>query len=112
MNRIGPMRYRVTVQEKTETVNSFGERQIVWADLYINIPASDRWLSTKELQEANARQSEVSIAFEFWAANVPNISSEHRILFDGDVYELEPPSFHGRQHEFVQVKGMKGLTDG
>lgn len=112
MNRLGPMRYRITVQERTTTTNSRGERSESWADLYVSIPASMRWLTTREKQEASARQSEVEIAFEMWASNVPNLSPEHRIVFEGENYELEPPSFHGRHHEFVQVKATKGLTDG
>ena len=112
MNRLGPMRYRITVQERTTTTNSRGERSESWADLYPDIPASVRYLTTREKQEANARQSEVEIAFEMWASNVPNISPEHRIVYADENYELEPPSFHGQHLEFVQVKATKGLTDG
>lgn len=106
------MRYRITVQERTTTTNSRGERVETWADLYSDIPASLRYLTVRERQEAAARQSEVSIAFEMWASNVPAISPEHRIVYNGENYELEPPSFHGRHLEFVQVKATKGLTDG
>ena len=112
MNRLGPMRYRITVQERTTTTNGRGERSETWADLYTDIPAAMRCLTTRERQEAAARQSEVEIAFETWASNVPALSSEHRIVFENEKYELEPPTFHGRQHEFVQVKATKGLTDG
>lgn len=106
------MRYYITVQEFTETVNSRGERAETWADKYSNIPASMRYLTTRELQEASARQSALSVAFETWATNVPQITAKDRILLDGDVYELDPPSYFGTQQEFVQIKAQKGLTDG
>lgn len=112
MNRLGPMRYRITVQERTTTTNSRGERVETWSDLYSDIPASLRYLTAREQQAAGARQSEVTVAFEMWASNVPNLSGEHRIVYAGDNYELEPPTFHGRQLEFVEVKAMKGPTDG
>lgn len=108
----GDMRHRVTVQEKTVATNARGERTESWADLYANVPAHVRFLTSRELQAANARQSEAVVSFEFWSVNVPDLSAEHRILYSTDTYELDPPTQYGTHLEFTAVKGSRGPTDG
>ena len=105
-----PMRQRITVQAKQETTGEFGERKVTWVDVYTDIPASVRWLTARELQAAAARQSESTVEFELRADF--DITAEHRIVFQGKSFELEPPIFDQTARRFMRIKASEGVTDG
>lgn len=110
MARSGQMRHRITVQEKTTTTNGRGERSDSWADLYTNVPASVRWLSSGELQAAAARQSESTVEFEIRVGL--DITSAHRIVWQGRFYELEPPLFDRTGQRRMRIMASEGVTEG
>lgn len=110
MARAGQMRHRITVQSKTTTTNGRGERSETWSDLYTDVPASVRWLSSGELQAASARQSESTVEFELRVGL--DITSEHRIVWEGRIYELEPPILDRSGMRRMRIKASEGVTDG
>lgn len=107
--RAGARRDRVTVQARTTTTNDRGERSDAWANVYTDVPVSVRWLTTREMQAAAARQSEVTVEFETDAAFA--ITAEHRILWEGAAYELEAPTFDPKRR-YLRIKAKEGVTDG
>lgn len=111
MSRPGQMRHRITVQRNTETVNpATGVRSSSWADLYVGVPAAIRSLTSRELQAASARQSESSVEFELRAGL--DINADDRIVFDGDVYDIEPPTFDETRQRRMKIKAARNLTNG
>lgn len=107
--RAGSRRHRVTVQRKTTGTNARGERTESWADLYTNVPTFARYMSARELQAAAARQSEVTVEFEFAAEF--DVTAADRIVWEGLTYELEPPTFDPKRR-YLRIKGREGVTDG
>jgi len=105
------MRHRATVQRKTETVNpATGVRTTAWADLYADVPFSVRPLTSRELQAAAARQSEVSVEFETRAGL--DIQPDDRIVFDGHIWDIEPPTLDETRQRRMKIKAHRSLTDG
>lgn len=58
--RIGDLRRRVSFQTRTGGVDSFGQQQTTWSDLFTNVPAEIQSLSGRELLAAQAVNAEVS----------------------------------------------------
>jgi SPP1 family predicted phage head-tail adaptor len=111
MNRIGPMRHRIDIQRLTRTTNpSTGVVSETWATVHESYPASVRALSARELQAAGARQSEATVEFEM-RADV-TVNPDDRILFEGDVYDIEPPQLDPTRRRFYRIKASRNLTNG
>lgn len=110
MARPGQMRHRMTVQVKSMQTNHLGERFEQWLDLYSDVPVSVRWLTARELQAASARQSHSTVEFELRPGL--DITSEHRIVWQGRVYELEPPLFDRTTQRRMRIRASEGVTNG
>lgn len=111
MAPIGDMRHYITVQEYTETVDpQTGVREQAWADKYVDVPAAFRSLTSNEQQAASARNSSVAVEFELHAGLT--ITAADRIVFEGDVYELEPPMLDQTRQRRMKIKAARGMTDG
>lgn len=105
------MRHRATVQRKTETVNPMtGIRSTSWADLHIDVPFAVRSLTSSEMQAAAARQSKVSVEFETRVGL--DIRADDRIVFEGEVYDIEPPTLDETRQRRMKIKAARGLTNG
>lgn len=105
------MRHRATVQRKTEVVDPMtGIRSTSWADLHANVPFAIRSLTSNEMQAASARQSKVTVEFETRAGL--DIRADDRILFEGHVYDIEPPMLDETRQRRMKIKAARGLTNG
>lgn len=105
------MRHRATVQRKTETIDpATGVRSTEWADLHTNVPFSVRPLTVREMDAAAARQSEVSVEFETRPGL--DIKADDRIVFDGEVWDIEPPALDPTRKRRLTIKAARNLTNG
>lgn len=116
MKPAGAFRHLATIQSRSETVSIDGIRSETWAAktvdglAYANVPVSFRALSARELLAAGARQSESTVEFEFRAGL--DIDPQDRILFDGKVYDIEPPELDPTRARFIRIKARRSLTNG
>ena len=111
LSRPGQMRHRVTVQRATRTQDpNTGIESIVWNDHLVDIPAAVRPLTSRELQAASARQSEVSVEFELRAGF--DITGEDRIVFEGENWDLEPPTLDETRQRRMKIKAARGPSQG
>jgi len=111
ISRPGQMRHRITVQEKTVAQDpATGIESVEWTDKHVDIPAAVRPLTSREMQAAAARQSEVSVEFELRAGL--SITGADRILFEGEAWELEPPTLDETRQRRMKIKAARGLTSG
>jgi len=111
LSSLGAMRHSINVQEYTETTNpQTGVRTRSWSDKYTDVPAAYRALTSREQQGASARNSEVSVEFEMHAGLA--ITAANRIVFEGDVYEIEPPTLDETRQRRMKIKAARGMTDG
>ena len=105
------MRHRATVQRATETQDpATGVQSTVWNDHLIDIPAAVRSLTSRELQAASARQSEVSVEFEMHAGL--DITAKDRLVFEGSNWDLEPPTLDETRQRRMKIKASRGVADG
>ena len=111
LSRPGQMRHRVTVQRATRTQDpNTGIESTVWNDHLTDIPAAVRSLTSRELQAASARQSEVSVEFELRAGF--DITGEDRISFEGEFWDLDPPTLDETRQRRMKIKASKGVSNG
>ncbi len=109
--RPGQMRHRITVEEKTETVDpNTGVRTESWTAKYSDIPAAYRPLTSRELQAAGARNMNTEAEFELRADF--DITAAMRIQFNGDVWEIDGIRYDETLQRRIKIGVHKGLTDG
>lgn len=111
--RPGQMRHRITIERYTESAPD-PETGIPgtasWQTQYSDIPAAYRPLTSRELQAAGARQLETEAEFELRAGL--DIRSSDRIVFDGDVWEIDGIRYDETRARRMKIGAHKGLTDG
>lgn len=108
--RIGEMRHLITVQENTRVKDSDGNWADEWADLYTDVPAKIRELTSREMQAAGARQSNATVEFETHAGL--DITADNRIVFEGQNYDIEPPRLDPTRQRRMMIRAYVGTSDG
>lgn len=83
--KIGKLRHRITIQEYTETRDSFGAEIKNWTDKAF-VYASVTPVSGREYYAASQVHSEVTA--KVLIRYLPGIESTMRVLFDGRVFEI------------------------
>jgi len=111
--RPGQMRHRITIERYSEgepdpDTGIPGESG--WSVLHADIPAAYRPLTAREVQAAGARQAETTSEFEI--RPLDDIKESDRILFDGDVWEIDGIRFDETRQRRMKIGAHKGLTDG
>ena len=84
--RAGSLRHTVTVQQRTELPDAYGEPAQTWTTLHANQPASIEPLSGRELITAQAVQSDVTHRVRM--RYVAGVQTKHRILFGSRVFDI------------------------
>lgn len=87
--RAGRMDRRIEIQGKTITPDAHGEETEGWATI-ATVWAEKRENGGSERFTAQQLIGSQVVTFRFrWSNAVKVITSEHRILFDGRIYEIE-----------------------
>jgi SPP1 family predicted phage head-tail adaptor len=105
--RIGRMQEYITLQNKTETTNTFGERVESWSNLasvWANIEY--RLNKSKETEEAG---QETAISYvNFTIRKRTDVNEISRILHDSRYYDIEAISESNcRQYNVLSAKAVK-----
>jgi len=85
--RVGAMRERITIQQKTDTRNDSGQAVSTWSDLYTNEPA--RFTQTGGGQTYRGQQLQEDIVAVFvvrWRSAIEN--TQLRVVFDSTTYGI------------------------
>lgn len=106
----GSLRHRVTIQEQSVTINSYGEQVVDWVEVK-KVWANIHPLSAKEAREAQQIQSKVEarITLRYYSGLVASM----RILHKGVIYNIEgviPDPDSMREHITLPVS--RGTTNG
>lgn len=83
--RAGRLRHRVTIQQCTETQNSYGEAVKEWTD-YATVWASVEPAKGREFWESQQVNAEITgtVVMRYLAG----VKSKMRVLYDGRVFEI------------------------
>ena len=84
--RAGALRHTVTVQQRTELPDSFGEPAQTWTTMHADQPASIEPLSGRELINAQAIQSDVTHRVRM--RYVAGVETKHRVAFGTRVFDI------------------------
>ncbi|WP_444933620.1 phage head closure protein [Microbulbifer sp. JTAC008] len=86
VNKLGRLRYRVTLQKLTKTRNNeSGDFEDTWVDID-TVWASFDALSAKEYIQSSAETSELVGQMEIHKRS--DVDTECRVLWDGNAYEI------------------------
>lgn len=99
--RAGRLRHRVTIQQKVEAVNGFGERIVSWSTV-ANVSAGVEPLRGREFFDAEQVQAEIS--HRVIMRYRPGINSTMRLLYKGRVLHIQaPPIDVDERHRELQL---------
>jgi len=113
MARAGQMRHRITIERYSEgapdpETGIPGDPE--WNPVYTNIAAAYRPLTAREVQAAGARQAQTTSEFEIPTGL--DITEADRIVFDGNVWEIDGIRYDETRARRMKIGAHKGLTDG
>lgn len=113
MSRPGQMRHRITIERLVESEpdpNTGAPGESEWVEQYASVPAAYRPLTAREQQAAGARNMQTESEFELRAGL--DIRPSDRIVFDGDVWEIDGIRYDETRARRMKIGAHKGLTDG
>lgn len=106
------MRHRITIERETESAPDpdTGATTLEWNAVYTSVPAAYRPLTSGEMQAAGARQAKTESEFELRTGL--DIRPSDRIVFAGDVWEIDGIRYDETRARRMKIGAHKGLTDG
>jgi SPP1 family predicted phage head-tail adaptor len=112
--RAGSLRKRVTVQQRSTSVDSFGGQAQTWIDI-CTVWAEIRTLNGRELMAASAMQSEVSheitVRYRSELTN-PKAVAAMRILFKGRIFNIHSSVNVDERNEIITLQVSEGVNNG
>jgi len=108
--RAGELRRRVTIQQRTTTLDTYGGQSTAWTDFAKNVPCSISPLNGRELMAAQAVNSEVShtISMRYLAG----LTAAMRILYGTRVFNIQGVINVDERNREMTVLASEGLNDG
>lgn len=109
--KAGPLRHRITIQQKTQVRDSAGNVSYEWNDLHANIAARVEPLSVKEFVQSKSMQNEVTkrIVIRY----IDGLDATMRIVYRNKIYN--PEGFLEDLDsglEYLTIPVSEGLNDG
>lgn len=80
------MRYRIDIQELTETLDSYGQAIKSWSNLETNLPAKYEPFAGQETIRGDQVEAGVKAVFTIRYRN--DLNSKMRVIFDGETYGI------------------------
>lgn len=81
------LRHRVTIEQVTETRDTWGGVDTTWSTLHASVPAEIVPLSGREFVAAQAAQAGVTARMTI--RYVPGITTKMRVVHGSDIYNIE-----------------------
>lgn len=107
--RSGPLRHRITLQNRTSSKDEFGQLVETWADL-ATVWGSVEPISGRELLSAQQTLGEVThrIRTRYCAG----ITAATRILFNGRIFDIESVINDKEKNAHIEIMAKEGTTIG
>lgn len=83
---VGQMRHRITIQQPTETVDSYGQPIVTWGTFLAGEPA--QFMQTGGGESIRNRQVEANVKAIFTVRYRAGYTEKMRIYHDGDYYGI------------------------
>ncbi len=110
----GQLRKRITLQQRSSAVDSFGQQSTTWVDVF-TAWASIEALSARELLAAQALQNEVShrITLRYRAELASPVAvSAYRAVYGGRVFSITGAINLDERNRTVDLLAAEGLNNG
>ena len=105
----GKYKQVVTLQNKTESTDSYGGTVYTWSD-FATVRAKVRPLRGREMVAAQAAQSETTVMF--YIRYIPGADSSMRIVYAGKNYDITGTVDIDERHREIEISTKTGLSEG
>ena len=103
------MVHTITIQKQTLSVDEIGGRSVSWSDEY-TVKASVRHSSSSEYVGQDSLRMRHSIVFTI--RHLVGITSNHRILFDGRLFNIDSVIDPTERKRFLEIRAVEGVSVG
>jgi SPP1 family predicted phage head-tail adaptor len=96
--RIGPLRYRITIEQKSVTRDTSGGEVVTW------VPFAVVWSSAESITGREffaSAQVSSTVTTKFGIRYLPGVTTAMRVSFDGDLYNIVAILDSDRRADFV-----------
>lgn len=112
--KIGKLRHRVIIQEKTRVRDEIGQEIDEWVDVKTGIPADVNSISGREFINSSAEQSETTV--RIWIRFISGINTGMRIVHNpptgfGEIYDIKA-ALPDRKRTRIELLCTHGVNDG
>ena len=107
--RSGPLRHRVTLQNRVTTKDDFGQTIESWTDLK-TVWASVEPISGRELLSSQQTLGEITHRIRTRYRN--GITAATRILFNGRIFDIQSSINNAEKNAFLEIMAKEGTTIG
>jgi len=95
-------RHIITIQQLSESKDTYGSVINTWSDYKRNIPARIETVSGREYYQSNRELSDELTRFFIRFDPDLTITTKYRVLFNGGFYSIEyAPNFDHKNKEFI-----------
>lgn len=107
----GKYRHRVTIEQQVTTRDPDDGSEVVgWVTFIEDVPAEVLTGPGREFRAANAEQAQTVARVNMrW---FPGLTSEMRILWDGKIYNIDPPETDATGRREYRIQCTDGVNDG
>jgi len=107
--RSGPLRHRVTFQNRVTTKDAFGQLTESWSDLF-TVWASVEPISGRELLAAQQTLGEITHRIRTRYRD--GITAATRVLFNGRIFDIESSINDKEKNAYLEIMAKEGTTIG
>jgi SPP1 family predicted phage head-tail adaptor len=107
--RAGELRHQVVIEQRSSSVDSFGEQLTTWTT-FATIYAAILPVSGRELIAAGVVDAEVS--HRIIVRYLAGVTASMRVLFEGRYFEIKAVLNEAERDRMLTLLCAEGLTDG
>ena len=117
--RTSDLRRRLTLQQRSSTLDAWGQQQLSYADILVNMPACIESLGSTEKLWAAQVQSEVShkitVRYNAVFIDPKQVDAWRLVYVDGATtryFNIRSATIVEERHRWVELLAVEGLNDG
>lgn len=107
----GNLRSQITIQERSKTPDSFGGQSPLWKDVY-KVRCFAQPTGGSEAEHGGAVRALQKYLFTIRYGSAPDVSPAHRIVFNGQFFDITAVNDVDSRHREIQIQAQQGLADG
>src|SRR5574337_303208 len=117
--RTGDLRRRISIQQRSQTLDAFGQQSLSWVDVLSDVPAAIESISGLEklfaMQVQSPTTHTVTVRWHPQLADLRQITAWRIVYRDGTItryFNIEGAANIDERRRWIELKCTEGLSEG